>query len=137
MGESYALICTGLAKLRLGARAEASGTLRHALMLATTTDDRLSRGRVLAALAELALAEGDSAGAVTAAEQALDLLAGVPLDEVNALKLLRDAHRARGDDASAVEAVARILAVAAKLGPEVAERLRVVLATPTHRAGLS
>jgi DNA-binding SARP family transcriptional activator/tetratricopeptide (TPR) repeat protein len=113
--ESDALRGVGVAKTRLGEFGPARSALQRALELAGTAGT--PRRRILHGLGELALASGDPGQAVVLAEQAAsasrDL--GEPLEEVQALTLLSDAHAALGDSAAAGAASALAAALRANL----------------------
>jgi DNA-binding SARP family transcriptional activator/tetratricopeptide (TPR) repeat protein len=113
--ESDALRGVGVAKTRLGEFGPARSALQRALELAGTAGT--PRQRILRGLGELALASGDPGQAVVLADQAAgasrDL--GEPLEEVQALTLLSDAHAALGDSAAAGAASA--LAAALRANP--------------------
>ncbi|WP_433256949.1 AfsR/SARP family transcriptional regulator [Streptosporangium sp. CA-135522] len=129
-GEAYALHGLGIARLRQGMLAEAESALRHALMLASTSSQRLAEARVLVGLGELAIAGGNPAQAVTHFQQALSLFRRiqVPLHEARTLIMLGDAQLAAGDSAGAHNALAEAHALADKLDPPAAERVRTQLA---------
>jgi tetratricopeptide (TPR) repeat protein len=99
VGEAYALAGLGTARRRLGDLAGAEAALGPALELADKTDDRLIRGRVLLALAELDYTRDRSNLSLARIDEAINALkelgcAGVL--HARALELLGRVHERAG-----------------------------------------
>ncbi|MGP3920395.1 BTAD domain-containing putative transcriptional regulator [Nonomuraea sp. 10N515B] len=118
-GEAFALNGLGTAYLRLGDLVNADRTLRLASVQAGTVGERLVEARTSAELGRLELVRGRAAEAIEHIERAIDTLSGlrIPLQEVEALILLGEAHAAAGDDAARRRAASRALALAEGMKP--------------------
>ncbi|GAA3166325.1 BTAD domain-containing putative transcriptional regulator [Planomonospora alba] len=126
VGEAYVLHGLGVARLQQGRLGDADAALHRALSLASTSSQRLVEVRVLTALGELAISSGEPEQAVARLRQAATLCRTieVPFQETQTLMLLAEALHAAGDRASAEETRAKALALADRLDPSVARRLR-------------
>lgn len=118
LGGMYAAYGRGRAYTALGRCADAERALMTAFHLADQRDDRLTRARVLHALAGLSRDSGDLETAGRRAGQALALAEAVvvPLWEARCRLLLADVHSAAGDDATARDLHDDAMTVLAELG---------------------
>lgn len=115
--EAYALRGVGVARLRLGEFGQAREALHRALELADSVDERAARTRALLGLSELALTRGDPDEAILFGKRAAGAFRemSMPLYEVRALALLREAYAALGDAGAAAAASADAAALRAQV----------------------
>ncbi|HZR49736.1 MAG TPA: BTAD domain-containing putative transcriptional regulator [Streptosporangiaceae bacterium] len=99
VGQAFALVCMGNARLMRGDLAGASSALMEALELAGRAGNRLIRGRALLGLAEVHLAGGEENAALARAEEASGVFREHSAEGVwqaRALELLGRIHQRAG-----------------------------------------
>jgi DNA-binding SARP family transcriptional activator/tetratricopeptide (TPR) repeat protein len=130
-GQAYALVGLGNIRRRHGEFVQAESDLRAALRSANQTGDRVVRGRVLLAVAELALAMDRTGPAMARIDEALRVLGELGSAAVwraRALELVGRLHERAGRASTAAHAWRSAMELACEENPLLAGKLAQALA---------